>query len=109
MRGSLPFFFSVFCHFFIFPFFFFRFFFSSFFFHFPPLSVKHCFFLHFLKGTILGERRRRKKKEGEEELRRKKNAPTETGPLPQSHAQELFVIRVRGKTLTLAYQRGETQ
>ena len=32
----------------------------------------------------------------EKEERRKKNAPTETGPLPQSHAQDLFVIRVRG-------------
>ena len=35
----------------------------------------------------------KKKKEGRS---RKKNAPTETGPRPQSHAQELFVIRVRG-------------
>ena len=26
----------------------------------------------------------------------RKNAPTETGPLPQSHAQDLLVIRVRG-------------
>ena len=33
----------------------------------------------------------RKKKE-----RRKKNEPTETGPVPQSHAQDLFVNRVRG-------------
>ena len=31
-----------------------------------------------------------------EEERRKKNAPTETSSFPQSHAQELFVIRVRG-------------
>ena len=35
----------------------------------------------------------REKKKREE---RKKNAPTESGPLPQSHAQDLFVIRVRG-------------
>ena len=35
-------------------------------------------------------------REEEEERRRKKNAPTETGSFPQSHAQELFVIRVRG-------------
>ena len=27
---------------------------------------------------------------------RQKNAPTETSPLPQSHAQDLFVNRVRG-------------
>ena len=38
-------------------------------------------------------REERKKKE---ERIRKKNAPTETGPLPQSHAQDLFVIRVCG-------------
>ena len=39
------------------------------------------------------ENERRKRKE-------RKNAPTETGPLPESHAQDLFVIRVRGNLLT---------
>ena len=41
-----------------------------------------------------GRKNERRKKERKKE--RKENAPTETGPLPQSHAQELFVIRVRG-------------
>ena len=41
------------------------------------------------------ERTKERKNERTKE-RRKKNAPTKTGPLPQSHAQDLFVIRVRG-------------
>ena len=32
----------------------------------------------------------------ERKKERKQNAPTETGHIPQSHAQDLFVIRVRG-------------
>ena len=106
-------------HFFIFSFFIFSFFFNKFFlfllsyfsvfpfsfiilFSFlPPLpllgpsrphpfpSLKHRFFpskILFLKARFWVR----------EEERRKKNAPTETGPLPQSHAQEQFVICVRG-------------
>ena len=51
------------------------------------------------------ERKRERKREKERERERKReerkkggkwNAPTETGPLPQSHAQDLFVFRVRG-------------
>ena len=41
-----------------------------------------------------GRKEERKKEEGRR--RRAKNAPTETGPLPQSHAQDLFVNRARG-------------
>ena len=42
------------------------------------------------KGREGKGRERSKKKE------RRENAPTETGPFPQSHAKDLFVIRVRG-------------
>ena len=42
---------------------------------------------------IKKEREKERKKERKKE---KKNVSTETGSLPQSHAQELFVIRVRG-------------
>ena len=44
-----------------------------------------------LKARFWVKEEERKKKE-----ERKKNAPTERGLLPQSHAQDLFVIRVRG-------------
>ena len=40
--------------------------------------------------------RRKKEERKKKEERRKKNSPTETDPLPQSHAQDLFVYRVRG-------------
>ena len=43
------------------------------------------------------EKREKEIKEGrKEERKERKNAPTETGPLPRSHAQDLFVNRVRG-------------
>ena len=45
------------------------------------------------------EQERKKKEE------RKKNAPTESGPLPQSHTQELFVIRVRGNPSLRSVER----
>ena len=64
-----------------------------------PLPLKHRFFLQksvFFKARFWVREEERKKNE-----RRKKNAlaesgPTETGPLPQSHAHEPFAIRVRG-------------
>ena len=57
--------------------------------------------------------KKRKEKKRKEKKRKEKNAPTETGPLLQSLAQELFVIRVRGHpslrlellTVCLAYCR----
>ena len=36
------------------------------------------------------------REERKKERKRKKNAPTETGPLPRWHVQDLCVIRVRG-------------
>ena len=57
----------------------------------PRLSPETSFFP--AKILILRhESERRKKKEKKE----KKENPTETGPVPQSHAQDLFVNRVRG-------------
>ena len=99
-----------FCSFFFFFVFVFIFHFSmfSFFhvFHFSFFALKHRFFQHkssFL-GTILGERRRRRKNKKEE---RKKNASYFSGLLPQSHAHELFVIRVRGNpSLRQTFVRG---
>ena len=37
-----------------------------------------------------------KRKKEKKEKKKRTNAPTETSPLPQSHAQDLSVIRVRG-------------
>ena len=113
-RSEGPFYFFIFLHFFIFSlifsFFisFFHFFiFSFFFFSFfsspvpppgpppPPPGLPKNIVLYYenldFKARIWVREEERKK-----ERRRKKNAPTETGPLPQSHAQDLFVIRVRG-------------
>ena len=74
--------------------FFFRFFF---FFFFPSRCAQNIAFscnnLNFKARFWVREERKKRE-------RRKKNAPTETGPLPQSHAQELIVIRVRGTPLT---------
>ena len=85
------FFFSISSFFFMFSFFFFSF---SFFFLFspsgqqtPPSQKTSLFPTQILLKILRHER----KKE-----RRKKKARTGTGPLPQSHAQDLFVIRVRG-------------
>ena len=65
----------------------------------PPLLPKTSLFpskIIFFKARFWVREEERKKNE-----RRKKNAltesgPTETGPLPQSHAHEPFAIRVRG-------------
>ena len=58
----------------------------------PPAPLKHRFFpgnnLNFKAGFWV--------REEEDMMKERRNAPTETGPLPQSHAQDIFVIRVRG-------------
>ena len=113
MRGSLPFFlfskkfffltlflfiffsFSIFC---FFPFFFVVFFLFLFhiFFIFPFRTLpKTSLFptrnINFKARFWVREEETKKK----EKKRSKQNAPTETGPYPQTHAQDLFVIRVR--------------
>ena len=112
VRGS---FFFIYLHFFIISFFFiFSFslfsifsFFSCFPRRVPPrthpgLPKNIAFYnenLDFMARIWVREERKKK-----EERIRKKNAPTETGPLPQSHAQDLFVIRVCGNlSLRLLY------
>ena len=49
------------------------------------------------------DRRDNNSVERERERERERNAPTETGPFPQSHAQDLFVMRVRGNPLIPTY------
>ena len=42
------------------------------------------------------KKKRKKKRKRKEKREKKRKEKTETGPRPQSHAEELFVIRVRG-------------
>ena len=59
------------------------------------------------KGRKEGRKKERKRKK---ERRRKKNAPTETGPLPQSHAQDLFCYSRAWKPLTpIPFRRWSSQ
>ena len=62
-----------------------------------PFFVFFIVFVFFL--VFLGERRNKEERRTQKE-RRKKNAPTETSPLPQSHAQDLFLNQRAWKQLT---------
>ena len=44
----------------------------------------------------VGRRKKKKEEKRRKKKEERKNAPTETSPLPESHAQDLCVNRVRG-------------